>query len=233
MIASLPMYDPPHLQWANDAFWQAIRAALPFDTPATLTRGPGLWELWEDPDLLFTQTCGLPYAMRLHGKVHLVATPDFGLRDAAPGHYHSTIITRASEAPRPGMRLAINGTNSQSGWGAAIGFAHSGVLVTGAHVDSMAAVRAEEADICFVDSLTLALNGLPDGLTTHGHSPSTPATPYITARPEWVAPLRAALETALTTMPAAARAALHLRGIVTIPAAQYLAVPRPEAPQLA
>ena len=74
MIAMLGMYDMPAIQPANDRFWQAIRAHLGHG-PETLTRDRDYWEMWQSPDLLLGQTCGLPYRSRLHGRVARIATP--------------------------------------------------------------------------------------------------------------------------------------------------------------
>ena len=68
MIASLPMYDMPHLRGAHDRYWTAIRDALGYG-PDALTRGGDPWAEWQSPDLLLGQTCGLPYRARLHDKV--------------------------------------------------------------------------------------------------------------------------------------------------------------------
>ena len=118
MIASLPMYDRPETATANDRFWAAIRSALGFG-PETLDRAIGLWEAWEHPELLLSQTCGLPYRAHLHGKVSLVGSPDYDLPGCPPGYYNSVLITRTDQpgdfadlAPR---RVAINQSHSQSG----------------------------------------------------------------------------------------------------------------------
>ena len=230
MHASLPMYDPPHLRAANNDFWAAIRAALPFDAPAKLTRDTDLWELWESPDMLFSQTCGLPYRTRLHGNAHIVATPDYGLHGCPPGHYHSTIVTRAGDTPRAGYRLAYNDAMSQSGWAAAQGYGFTSHLETGAHAASLKAISEGKADVALIDSQTLEIIGLPGGLATHGTTNPTPGLVYITARAEWVAPLRTALQSALTELNSDIRHALGIKGIALLDAAAYLAVPNPAAP---
>jgi hypothetical protein len=82
MIAALPMYDRPEMRAANDRFWQAIRDRLG-DGPPHLTRDRDPWDIWQAPDLLLAQTCGFPYRARLHGRIYLVGTPDYGVEGCA------------------------------------------------------------------------------------------------------------------------------------------------------
>jgi ABC-type phosphate/phosphonate transport system substrate-binding protein len=52
-------------------------------------------------------------------------------------------------------------------------------------------------------------------------TPPTPATPFVTARANWRAPVRDALEGAIAAMPARDRTATRLRGIVDLPGEPY------------
>ena len=89
MIAALGMYDRPETAAANDALWALIRDGLRargMDAPEVLTRGAGAyWPAWESPDMLLSQTCGLPFRARLHEKVTLIGTPDYGVEGCALG----------------------------------------------------------------------------------------------------------------------------------------------------
>ena len=98
MIAALPMYDRPETASANDRLWALIHEALG-EGPKHLTREGDLWDIWTAPDLLLAQTCGLPYRARLHDRVTLVGTPDYGLPDLPAGYYQSVLIARA-DGPR-------------------------------------------------------------------------------------------------------------------------------------
>ena len=60
MIASLPMYDRPETAAANDRLWQGVRTRLG-EGPEHLVRAGDPWEHWQSPDLLLSQTCGLPF----------------------------------------------------------------------------------------------------------------------------------------------------------------------------
>ena len=165
MIASLPMYYRPEIRGATDAFWGYIRDALHqmgLTAPAALTRGPDPWAISQDPSLVLAQTCGLPFRARLHDKVALVATPDYGLPGCPAGYYNSVIITRPGPLPRR-PRLAINDPLSQSGWAALAAWltsqemAHGPVTVTGAHAASARAVADGLADLAAIDAQTWRL----------------------------------------------------------------------------
>ena len=98
MIASLPMYDRPELRAETDRYWTLIQeelAARGVDAPEALLRDGALMPQWESPDLILSQTCGFPYRARLHGRVALVGTPDFGNEGCAPGYYRSVLIAPA------------------------------------------------------------------------------------------------------------------------------------------
>lgn len=241
MIATLAMYDRAETAPANDTFWSAIRSALGYG-PATLTRGADLWTLWQSPELLLGQTCGLPFRARLHGHVSLVGTPDYGLPGCPPGYYTSVFVARddAPLAARSGQRFAYNEPLSQSGWAApalhmqALGLTPGALLQTGAHRASARAVAEGRADFAALDALSWALirahDPFAEGLHEIATTDPTPGLPLITALGRDPAPLRAAVNAAITALPAETRAALHLKGLVPIPEADYLALPTPAPP---
>ena len=238
------MYDRAETAAANDALWSAIRARLGFG-PATLTRAGDLWPLWQSPDLLLAQTCGLPFRAKLHSRVTLVGTPDYGLPGCPPGFYRSVFVARAGDkgdlaafAARP---FAYNEGLSQSGWGAPHAhFAAAGVeigprLETGAHANSAEAVAEGRADIASLDALTWTLlqehrPELAQGLRELERTAPTPVLPYITAPTRDPAPLFDAIAGAIGDLSDADRGLLHLKGLVRIPPETYRAVPIPPAP---
>lgn len=244
MIAALGMYDPPALHGANDRFWQGIRARLGRG-PQTLDRHSDPWDTWQSPDLLFAQTCGMPYRTSLHGKVRLVGTPDYGIEGCPPGFYNSVFVVRADD-PRQtetafgGARFAYNDGVSQSGWAAPIVHlrargVHVGDLVqTGAHASSAQAVADGDADLAGLDALTWALlktyDPIADQLRVLARTTPTPGLPYITALNEDATTLFNAVREAINDLGDADRTALHLKGLVSIPEETYLAVPTPPAP---
>lgn len=248
MIASLPMYDRPELRAETDRYWALIReelAARGIDAPEGLRRGDAvLMPQWEDPELILSQTCGFPYRARLHGRVDLVGTPDFGNEGCPPGYYRSILIARADD-PREGFaefdgaRIAFNDGMSQSGWAAPINHAAAqGIrllpgLETGSHRASFLAVAEGRADLAAIDALTWALiSEFEDvsGVKVVGATDPTPALPYITAKGRDAGAIFAAVAAAIARLDVQDRDRLHLRGIVAIPAEAYLAVPIPPAP---
>jgi hypothetical protein len=61
-VASLGMYDAPHLPSANDALWTAITghlcAAGVANLPKDLDRSRPLEAIWADQSLLLASICG-------------------------------------------------------------------------------------------------------------------------------------------------------------------------------
>jgi ABC-type phosphate/phosphonate transport system substrate-binding protein len=240
VIASLPMYDRPETRAANDRFWALIREAYG-DGPQQLSRdGEGLAH-WRDPDLVFSQTCGMPYRLHLQGVVSLVGTPVTTLDDP-PGQYHSVLVTRADD-PRDRIeafktaRLAANMDLSQSGWAApqnmaaTHGFAFTDVVWTGAHLASARAVQEGRADIAAIDVVSWTMirryDRWSDALKVIDRTPPTPMLPYVTAKPRDAAPLFAATQAAIAALSHEDRSTLCLAGLTRISAADYLAVPSP------
>lgn len=249
MIAALGMYDRPETAAANDRFWAGVRDGLrarAIPAPQTLTRGEAAyWPAWTAPDLVLSQTCGLPYRARLHGRVTLVATPDHRLPGCPAGHYRSVIVVRADDprgvAQFQEARLAHNEALSQSGWAAACEFAAAQGLrlrpgkATGSHRASALAVAEGRADLAAIDAVTFTLLSRWEpamaGLRVLAETAPRPALPYVSARGADGAAIAAALEDAVAGLDAADRALLCLHGIVRVPADDYLAVPMPpEAP---
>jgi ABC-type phosphate/phosphonate transport system substrate-binding protein len=249
MIAALPMYDPPPLQGANDRLWAGIRDALRaggLAAPDGLTRGADdLWPIWTAPDLVLAQTCGFPFRARLHGRVTLVGTPDYGVEGCAPGYYRSTIVVRADDPRRnladfDGAMMAYNDALSQSGWAAPMNMAATmGLRLrpgprTGAHRASAIAVAQGRADIAALDAVThRILQGIEPALSALrvvDMTPPTPGLPLIAASGADAVATFDAVAGAIAALSAADRAALRLRGITRIDAAEYLSVPTPAAP---
>lgn len=236
MIASLGMYDPPHLHSVNDEFWSHIRRALTYG-PDHLTRNRPLPEIWRDRDMLLSQTCGRPYRLGLWQHVTLVGTPDYGLEDCTAGYYYSVIITpRTGGAPEGS--IAINGADSQSGWAAlydhltAQSMHPTSVTVTGSHAASITAVAQRHAQMAAIDaqSFRILQDHHPDiqNVTVIARTPERPALPFITAQHRSRDRVRAALEHAVAHSDAAQ--ILGIRAIIDITHERYLAIPDVPAP---
>ncbi|MDR0808926.1 MAG: phosphate/phosphite/phosphonate ABC transporter substrate-binding protein [Gemmobacter sp.] len=252
MIATLGMYDRPETQGATDRFWVLIRDGLRaagHAAPEHLSRDTRAYmENWLSPDLLLSQTCGYPFRARLHPKVTLIGTPDYGVEGCPPGHYRSVLVCRASdprdsEAEFATTRLAFNEDLSQSGWAApALHMAERGLptrpaLRSGAHLASARAVAEGAADWAALDAVTWRLilrhDPFAARLRVWGQTAPAPGLPYITAAGRDPAPIRRAIRAAIAALAPQDRDAIGPRKLVEIPAAIYLAQPNPPPPILA
>lgn len=227
MISSLAWYPATGPAW--DRLWAATRAHLGAnfgDAPTGLTWPADFGSHWRAPDLMLSMTCALPLQLGLFDCVHVVGTPIWDLHDLPPGLYASHIVTRGDDR-RPltqaaASGVAVNARDSQSGWGTLIDAGLTGPqLVTGGHAASMQAVIEGRADLAAIDVVTWAMMGGDARLAIRGTTPPTPATPFITARADLVAPLRVALTHAIAGMPGSDRAATRLSGLTCLPDALY------------
>lgn len=247
MIASLGMYDRPQAMAANDRYWALIRDGLRargVAAPEALTRGEdAYWPAWTAPELVFSQTCGLPFRSTLYEQVTLIGSPDYGLPGCPPGHYNSVFVARKSDprksvAEFDGASFAFNEYVSQSGWAgprnhaAAIGITLVETLESGAHFDSARAVVNGLVDIAAIDCHTWSMltrwEPWSAELKELETIAPTPATPYITAKGADADLFFDVVQAAIEALVPEDRATLRLKGIVRVPASAYLAVPTPE-----
>lgn len=238
MIASLPMYDLPATRAANDSFWQTLRGLLGRG-PRDLNRTTSLYDQWCHPDLLLSQTCGMPYRLKLRDHVQLVGTPDYGIAGCPPGYYRSHLIVREADqtdglADYQTATVARNDALSQSGWAAfrnawaAEGLTEfeGAVLDTGSHRASAMAVAEGSADIAAIDAVTWALiardTGDTKGLRILQSTPPTPGLPLITGPKRDAQALYQTVDRAIAVLPVSVRDTLMLKGLVHITATDYL-----------
>lgn len=247
MIASLMMYARPELDGAHQRFWSQIRdnlAVLGIAAPRELSQTAGEFKVWEDPTLVVSQTCGMPYRTRLHGSVQIVGTPDYGLQGCSAGYYRSAIVVRADD-PRRALtdyckaKLAYNMSHSQSGFAALyahtqpLGFWFTNRVESGGHLRSAQMVAEGGADIASIDAQTWRLiqryEPFAERLRVLEHTAPTPALPYITGPRHDPAVIFDAISEAVSMLDTIDREALDLRGFVKIDPAEYLAIPNPPA----
>lgn len=240
-LAVLPMYDRPEVRTATDRLWAALRDALRAEAipaPDTLDRDMDPMAAWTSPALVLGQTCGLPYAHHLAGRVTLLGAPDFGLEGCPPGHYCSVLVVRSDEARETlaafaGVRPAVNDTGSQSGYAAlmaaAARHARDGrffgpALMTGGHGASAEAVAAGNADIAALDAVSWMLMLRHDGVARRlrelGRTAPTPGLPYITAAD--TERMADAVAEGIAALDGDAREALGLQGFVRFAPGDYL-----------
>ena len=245
MIASLMMYARPQLHGAHERYWSFIRANLAevgIQSPIDLSHDAEEFSVWKHPDLVLSQTCGMPYRLWLHDQVTLVGTPDFGITGCPAGYYRSAIVVRRDDHRKEisefrNATLAYNQTFSQSGYAAIwahtkqYGFWFENQRHTNQHVLSARAVKDGRADIASLDAVTWRLLQRHDGfareLRVLDWTEPTPGLPLITARGQNAAQVFDAVEVAIRQLSHDDRAGLGLKGIVKIPMEEYLKVQSP------
>ena len=233
------MYDRPALHEAHDRLWAALDLGVPRSDPQDV------WSHWHAPDLLFSQTCGLPYRMGLHHHLTLIAAPNYDLPDCPPGHYNSVLLTRANDqrddvssfADAP---VAYSQPHSQSGWAAlyfyakARGTEFTQLIETGSHATSAQALLNGSVDLASLDAQTHRLLCREDpriaSLLVLDRTPAMPATPFVTAFPERAPDLRRKLANAIAVLSTMDQRTLGLSGITEIAHDAYMALPIPPEP---
>lgn len=246
LVASLGMYDLPHLRSANDRLWAAIAARLRrgglADVPDRLDRDRPLEDVWDDPGLLLAQTCGYPLMTRWRDRLTYVATPVYACGGGGGHRHRSRFVVRDDDPARDlsalaGRRAAVNDRGSNTGMnllrGAVAPLSVGGrffaeIVVTGSHASSLKAVADGAADVAAIDAITFdhvahddpALAGR---MRTIGWSRSVPNLPFVTAvgtDPAVVELVRVALAEAVRDGGEAART-LRLRSVAVITFAEY------------
>lgn len=212
-LALLPMYDWPEIRAETDVYWGALRDACrrrDIAAPDCLSRrgeGPDPvtenWPLqgWLDPGLLLGQTCGLPFACFLQGKVQMLGSPAYAIEGCDPGDYYSLIIAakngaiKETDEIRETHRFAFNSEGSQSGFrvmglllkaqGRPSQWLETG-LESGSHRQSVQAVGEGRADFAAIDAVSwrLAQRFEPQvrNVAVIGKTALTPGLPMITAQ---------------------------------------------------
>jgi hypothetical protein len=158
-IAGLPMYDPPELRAAVDAWWSGLARAFRTEgiagVPERLDRSLALDALWGSPDLLFTQTCGYPLFGTWAGRMQYVATPKHSADGCEGPNYSSFIVVPADSAAKDledlrGARCSVSARISHSGYNAlralfaplaTDGHFFGSVSVSGGHAASLTSSR--------------------------------------------------------------------------------------------
>jgi len=233
-LAALPMYDRPEIRAETDALWSAIRDRLReagIDAPEALERRRAPRLVWSAPEMVVSQTCGLPYVSALAGRVGLLGAPSYALPGCPPGHYRSALVVPAASdaaglSDLRGARAAVNARDSQSGYGALMvalaphaldGRFLSDWVPTGSHAASMAAVAEGRAGIAAIDAVTWTLAerhepGLTGRLRAIGWTEPTPGLPFITGRRRQADAIAAAVRAAIAGLDSNVAAALLIEG---------------------
>jgi ABC-type phosphate/phosphonate transport system substrate-binding protein len=246
--ASLPMYNLPEMQAANQAFWDAIRHELQQqgveDAPQMLDFERRPVPAAIEPDTLFTQVCGYPLQTIFRGQAVVLGAPLYAVeRCEGPTHAAVFIVHRDAAFTEvkglKGCRFVYNSRHSNSGMnlprrviaeiaGGAPFF--GSIAETDSHPGNIERIARREADATCVDCVTYAFfcrhrPELGDLTRVLAATPATPSLPFVSAltTPD---DLRAGLQAALFAVARSARwsdvrAGLMLRDIVPVEIASY------------
>jgi hypothetical protein len=242
------MYDLPELEAATDRLWSALaesfRAEGVCDVPDGLVRDRSPEAIWNDPQLLFAQTCGYPWMRGLSSRVALVATPRYRAFGCEGAAYSSLIVvpvtSRAENlADLRGAVCAVNQATSHSGMNALRAMIaplsdgrpfFGSVRMTGSHAGSLDLVARKEAGVAAIDCITYALledvrPALCAGARVLTKSAPAPAPPFISAARDDVPRLRSAL----ARVPIERLAPLRIEGFEILEADRYRTILDAEA----
>jgi ABC-type phosphate/phosphonate transport system substrate-binding protein len=194
ITASLPMYDWPEIRSHTDALWASFARRAGLDV--TLDRRNFYSDIWRNPDLAFSQSCGYPFTHEFRGLLNYVATPHYVCEGCNDANYSSYVFARDTSKLQDfrGKIPAVNSMDSMSGMLALklvfAPFVEGGEffdrkLITGGHLNSLQAVREGKADVCAIDAVCVALakKYRPDvleGLFMIAQSPMVPSLPFVT-----------------------------------------------------
>ncbi len=230
------MYDWPEVAASTNRYWAMLAESLSdhgfssVDIPATLKRDSDPHADWLLPDLLLSQTCGLPYVTQLRGKVTLLGRPHFDIQCEA-GNYFSVIIARrdaefSNAGDFEGKWIAYNDPRSQSGFSALQNYlseipvciSRLHFIQSQSHRNSIKYVAGSIAEIAAIDAVTweLAKRHEPAAadLKVIAKTKTTPGLPYITSRAftDKRQSINNAISSAFECLPAAVRDDLLLVG---------------------
>ncbi len=239
------MYMRPETIDAHRGYYALIRKHLDargIDSPAVITEPDDLYSHWESPNLFLSQTCGMPYRVRLHNQVQLIGTPDFGLEGCKPGYYRSAMVVRREDKNKTLQNFkdsvfTYNSDDSQSGYATAYqltqkhGFWFRNRVPSGSHRDSCLSIAERRADIAAIDAMTWRLlkkyEFFTEQLTILEWTDPTPGLPYITARDNDGLSMFESISAAIDELPDDHRQLLNIHSLVKIHTDEYLAVSNP------
>ena len=247
---SMPMYDLPETRAFLDSFWQGLRRHLRREGISNLPHRvshAAVFDLWNAPDLLLSQCCGLDLVGRYANRLLPLATPHYGAPGCKGSEYSSVVVVADHVLDDDVLDMAgavcvINGWESHSGMNALralvaprshAGHFFSAVKRSGSHAASIDMLRGGDADVTCIDCVTYALieSYRPSALAgTHqlGLTYFAPAIPYITRtsmNEDTIERLRAGLFSAFADpLLTDVRRALYLKKLEDLPPAEYLRI---------
>jgi ABC-type phosphate/phosphonate transport system substrate-binding protein len=193
--AEFGMYSFESVRWAWDALWAAIADRVDW-VPRTLAHSGDVHARWDDPDCVVNQVCGWPLVTSHTGTHRVIGSFSLAIPEAEGHHYRNTVMastdTPLVDLTPSELRAAVNSCDSLSGWISLLDATTRGqpwpgeIVLTEAHVESLAALRRGDADIACIDSWSMRLveRDQPEllaGLHRIGLGPLVPS-PAVTVR---------------------------------------------------
>jgi ABC-type phosphate/phosphonate transport system substrate-binding protein len=243
MLITLPMYDYPEFMPATEAWAAAIARFAGRDV--ALSRPDDYAGAWSRGDLAFSQTCGYPFTHAFRNSLLLIGTPHYAVPGCDGFRYSSLVVARERRAldDYRGCVAVVNTADSMSGMLALksffSGLARDGqffgrAILSGGHVNSLAALQRGEADVCAIDAVCVAYvrrhrPHLIEGLHELGWTCRVPGLPYVTRDPDvrrWQDAVAAA---SVDPVLADVRACLMIGGFTVTEPSDYEVIPALEA----
>ncbi len=243
-VAALNMYDWPGQKAANQALWDYLRDGLRadgFSAPQALSQEREGFGLWQDPALIFAQTCGYPYYAYLQERVALVATPCYAVKGCEGPRYRSAIVVRADSGRQSledcrGALAAATAEHSMSGYHFLMhsfaGLAEQGPVLrglvwTGGHARSIEALCDGRAEVAAIDCVSWhnACRDWPERtakLKVIAWSALAPGLPLVTSREQAAAV--PSLRGLLDACPSALLEPLSIQGFEVLSRQDYQAI---------
>jgi ABC-type phosphate/phosphonate transport system substrate-binding protein len=246
--ASLPMYNLPEMQGANEAFLHALNERIIERgleaCDAGTGEGPWLRPDGIGPETLFTQICGYPLFKHFRGRGVVLATPCYAIEGCDGPSHRAFFMVRVDESAQrlEDFRDRIFGCNSlgsNSGMNLPrLSLARiadrrplfRAVVLTGSHVQSLAQLVDGKIDLCSVDCVTWGFVArfrpeLAKRVRVLAPTASSPSLPFVTSAarlPDEIHALRAALDDFFADPGTAAiRATLTITKIEYLPDSAY------------
>jgi ABC-type phosphate/phosphonate transport system substrate-binding protein len=172
--ASLPMYCLPEMEDANAVFLGELQRRLrakgiePAGMGVDADRGEGAVSDDVAPGILFTQICGYPLFKHYRDQYRVLATPHYAMPGCVGASHRAFFMVRADDPAEQledlrGRRFGCNSLLSNSGMNLPrLSLARvaggrpffSSVVMTGAHIESLACLDQGNIDICSIDNVT-------------------------------------------------------------------------------
>jgi ABC-type phosphate/phosphonate transport system substrate-binding protein len=194
MRAAFGMYPFASVWPSYQKLWRVVAEQVDW-LPRELEPTDDVHGTWADPDVVVGQICGWPAAVPYRSTVQVFGAFAYDVPHAVGHRYRSTLISTrpGCVADFVGATAVANSVESLSGYVSLLASLHGvgarasdhTVLLSGAHVSSIAMLRRGEGEVAAIDTISLChiLAEDPDamdGLYRVGVGPLVPTPPLYT-----------------------------------------------------